>query len=120
MRGLDIYSKSSHLHQRCRRQPSGSPGRSAGVVCSISERLWRWVWVGSSSPGRFSSTFVLVWFVEHVVYGEGLYFLEFDELQMKEDQMNGHVTEGRGGGGYTLCRAVSVNLSMHTLTHPEP
>lgn len=56
--------------------------------------------VGSSTPGPFSSTFVLVWFAEHVVYGRGLYFLEFDELQI-EEEMNGHVT----GGGYT---------------HPEP
>lgn len=65
-------------------------------------------------PGQFSSTFVLVWFVEHVVYGEGLYFLDFDELQIKEDQMNGHVT-----GGYTLCRAVVQRFgeSQHARSH---
>lgn len=64
--------------------------------------------VGSSTPGPFSSTFVLVWFAEHVVYGGGLYFLEFDELQI-EEEMNGHFTGGEDGGGVTL---------MHT--HPEP
>lgn len=71
--------------------------------------VWRF-----STPGQFSSTFVLVWFVEHVVYGEGLYFLEFDELQIKEDQMNGHVT-----GGYTLCRAAVQRFgeSQHARSH---
>lgn len=55
-----------------------------------------------------------MWFVEHVVYGEGLYFLEFDELQIKEDQMNGHVT-----GGYTLCRGAVQRFgeSQRTRTH---
>ena len=65
---------------------------------------------------QFRSGFVLVWFVEHVVYGEGLYFLEFDELQIKRDQMNGPVS-----GGYTCAELwfrVSVNLNVHTHTHP--
>lgn len=71
--------------------------------------MWRF-----STPSQFSSAFVLVWFVEHVVYGEGLYFLEFDELQIKQDQMNGLVS-----GGYTsaeLWFSVSVNLNVHTHT----
>lgn len=57
-----------------------------------------------------------MWFVEHVVYGEGLYFLEFDKLQIKRDQMNGPVS-----GGYTCAElwfSISVNLNMHT--HPKP
>lgn len=107
------------------------PGQSPEFVCSISKRLWRWgfgsrlgvafFWGFFSTPGQFSSTFVLVWFVEHVVYGEGLYFLDFDELQIKEDQMNGHVT-----GGYTLCRAVvqrfgesSACTIAHTHNHMQ-
>lgn len=65
------------------------------------------------SPSQFSSAFVLVWFVPHVVYGEGLYFLEFDELQIKEDQMNGHVS-----GGYTCTELwFSVSLNLNVLTH---
>lgn len=58
-----------------------------------------------------------MWFVEHVVYGEGLYFLEFDELQIKEDQMNGHVT-----GGYTLCRGAVQRFgeSQHARAHTHP
>lgn len=74
-----------------------------------SHSAWRF-----SMPGQFSSAFVLVWFVEHVVYGEGLYFLEFDELQIKEDQMNGHVT-----GGCTLCRGAvqRFGASRHAHSH---
>lgn len=71
--------------------------------------MWRF-----SQSSQFRSGFVLVWFVEHVVYGEGLYFLEFDELQIKQDQMNGPVRRG-----YTcavLWFSVSVNLSVHTHT----
>lgn len=66
-------------------------------------------------PSQFRSGFVLVWFVEHVVYGEGLYFLEFDELQIKQDQMNGPVS-----GGYTCAElwfSVLVNLTVHTHAH---
>ena len=68
-----------------------------------------------SQPSQFRSGFVLVWFVEHVVYGESLYFLEFDELQIKQDQMNGPVS-----GGYTCAElwfSVLVNLTVHTHTH---
>lgn len=56
-----------------------------------------------------------MWFVEHVVYGEGLYFLEFDELQIKRDQMNRPVS-----GGYTCAElwfSVSVNLDVRTHSH---
>lgn len=55
-----------------------------------------------------------MWFVEHVVYGEGLYFLEFDELQIKWNQMNGPVS-----GGYTCAElwfSLLVNLSVHRHT----
>lgn len=55
-----------------------------------------------------------MWFVEHVVYGEDLYFLEFDELQIKRDQMNGPVSVGYSGA--ELWFSVSVNPDVHTHT----
>lgn len=57
-----------------------------------------------STPSQLSPAFVLLWFVEHVVYGGGLYFLEFDELQIKQGQMNGLV-----GRGYTVLSCGSVS-----------
>lgn len=90
-------------------QPLGAPPGTGFGLRSV----WRF-----STPGQFSSAFVRVRFVEHVVYGEGLYFLEFDELQIKEDQMNGHVT-----GGCTLCRGAvqrfggSQRAHTHTRHH---
>lgn len=56
-----------------------------------------------------------MWFVGHVVYGLDLYFLEFDELQIKQDQMNGPVSVG-----YTcaaLWFSVLVILNAHRHTH---
>lgn len=98
MPGLDISSKSSRLLPASFLSGPlrSGPVRSAGFVCSISERPWRRalgcapVW-RFPTAGQFSSRFVVVWFVEHVVYGEG--------------QMNGHVTRAGGRGGYTLCPA---------------
>lgn len=56
-----------------------------------------------------------MWFVGHVVYGLDLYFLEFDELQIKQDQMNGPVSVG-----YTcaaLWFSVLVILNAHSHAH---
>lgn len=56
-----------------------------------------------------------MWFVGHVVYGLDLYFLEFDELQIKQDQMNGPVSVG-----YTcaaLWFSVLVILNAHRHAH---
>lgn len=73
-----------------------------------------------SGPGQLGSASVLVWFVEHVVYGQDLYYLELDELQIKEHQMNEHVA-----GGSTLCRGAvqrfgeSQHVYTHTHTHTQ-
>lgn len=122
-RGLDIFCKSYTLHQWCVSNIlSYCP--IYGFVCNISKGFWGWIlgcaWKAVwrfSTLSQFSSAFVLVWFVEHVVYGEGLYFLEFDELQIKQDQMNGLVS-----GGYTCAElwfSVSVNLNVRTHTHRD-
>lgn len=88
----------------------------------LSSEKWHcFFFLFSVQLSQFRSGFVLVWFVEHVVYGEDLYFLQFDELQIKLDQMNGPVS-----GGYT-CAAlwfwVLVDLKSvctHIHTHPKP
>lgn len=87
----------------------------------LSSEKWHcFFFLFSVQLSQFRSGFVLVWFVEHVVYGEDLYFLQFDELQIKLDQMNGPVS-----GGYT-CAAlwfwVLVDLKSvcaHTYTHTQ-
>lgn len=68
-----------------------------------------------SLASQFRSGFVLVWFVERVVYGKGLYFLEFDELQIKRDQMNGPVSRGCSRTELWFC--VKAHMCMHTHTH---
>lgn len=81
--------------------PASRPTRPVRGVCLQRLKAPLGTGFGLCSVWRFSMrghAFVLLRFVEHVVYGESPYFLEFDELQIKEDQMNGHVT-----GGYTLC-----------------
>lgn len=120
-RGLDIFFLNLTLYQWWFSNIL-SYYPAYGFLCDISKGFWGWVlgcaWKAVqlfSQPSQFRSGFVLVWFVEHVVYGESLYFLEFDELQIKQDQMNGPVS-----GGYTCAElwfSVLVNLTVHTHTH---